>query len=65
MSITYFPVGLQRPHCLMVLLCLIFSNLTDVRVVNSIFCAFHPTWKKIQQLSFLHFSGKNRCLCVL
>lgn len=41
--ITCFPAGLQRPHCLVVLFSLILSNLTDVRVVHCIVCAFHPT----------------------
>lgn len=42
-EITCFPAGLQRTHGLTVLLCLILSNLIDVRIINGIFSAFHPT----------------------
>lgn len=44
--ITCCPAGLQRPHSLPILPCLILSNLTDVRIINCIFSAFHPTWMK-------------------
>ena len=42
-TITCFLAQLQRPHGLAVLLSLILRNLTDVRVINCIFSAFHPS----------------------